>query len=111
MASAMLMLLNPRRYGVIDIRVWQLLHALGAVTKKPRGTGFNFKNWYQFLRMIRYFAKRHGVNARDIERTLFLAHQRYQKGKGTISPGLQVVGLRKFALAAKNTKKESNSVG
>ena len=81
MASAMLMLLNPRRYGVIDIRVWQLLHALGAVTKKPRGTGFNFKNWYQFLRIIRYFAKRHGVNARDIERTLFLAHQRYQKGK------------------------------
>jgi hypothetical protein len=81
MASAMLMLLNPRRYGVIDIRVWQLLHALGAVTKKPRGTGFNFKNWYQFLRIIRYFAKRQGVNARDIERTLFLAHQRYQKGK------------------------------
>jgi hypothetical protein len=81
MPSAMLTLLNPRRYGVIDIRVWQLLHALGAVTKKPRGMGFNFKNWYQFLRIIRYFAKRHGVNARDIERTLFLAHQRYQKGK------------------------------
>jgi hypothetical protein len=33
MASAILMLLNPRRYGVIDIRVWQLLYAVGAVTK------------------------------------------------------------------------------
>ena len=26
MASAILMLLDPKRYGVIDIRVWQLLH-------------------------------------------------------------------------------------
>src|SRR5262245_27968089 len=35
MASAALTLLQPQRYGVIDIRVWQLLHAVGAVTKKP----------------------------------------------------------------------------
>jgi hypothetical protein len=43
MASAILMLLNPRRYGVIDIRVWQLLYAFGEVTKKSSGVGFNFK--------------------------------------------------------------------
>ena len=35
MASAILMLLDPKRYGVIDIRVWQLLHEVGAVTTKP----------------------------------------------------------------------------
>lgn len=46
MASAILMLLYPRRYGVIDIRVWQLLYALGEVTKTSSGAGFNFKNWY-----------------------------------------------------------------
>jgi hypothetical protein len=80
MASAILTLLNPRRYGVIDIRVWQLLHAAGAVTKKPGGVGFNFKNWYQFLMIIRYFARTLGVKARDIERTLFVAHKEYQKG-------------------------------
>jgi hypothetical protein len=46
MASAILMLLDPRRYGVIDIRVWQLLYALGEVTKKSTGVGFNFNNWF-----------------------------------------------------------------
>ena len=80
MASAILMLLQPRRYGVIDIRVWQLLYAMGAITKKSSGVGFNFNNWYQFLMIIRYFAKKLGVGARDIERSLFLAHQEFQKG-------------------------------
>src|SRR5215813_6854017 len=80
MASAILTLLNPLRYGVIDIRVWQLLYALGEVTKKSSGVGFNFNNWYQFLMKLRYFAKQLGVGARDIERSLFFAHQANQKG-------------------------------
>ncbi len=79
MASAILTLLNPRRYGVIDIRVWQLLYALGEVTRKSSGVGFNFNNWYQFLMKLRYFAKKLRVGARDIERSLFLAHQANQK--------------------------------
>ena len=79
MASAILMLCDPIRYGVIDIRVWQLLHAAGAVSKKPRGVGFNFNNWYQFLMIIRYFSKKVGVTARNIERTLFLAHKDHQR--------------------------------
>src|SRR5262245_65837734 len=29
MASALLTLLDPRRYGVLDIRVWQFLHEVG----------------------------------------------------------------------------------
>jgi len=87
MASAILTLLNPRRYGVIDIRVWQLLHALGEVTKKSSGVGFNFNHWYQFLMKLRYFAKQLGVNARDIERSLFLAHQANQKGTLYLRPG------------------------
>ena len=80
MASAILMLLDPRRYGVIDIRVWQLLYALGEVTKKSSGIGFDFKNWYQFLVKLRYFAKKLGVSPRVIERSLFLAHQASQTG-------------------------------
>ena len=81
MASAILTLLNPRRYGVIDIRVWQLLHSLGTVAKARSGVGFSFSNWYQFLMIIRHFAKRHKVKARDIERTLFMVHQKFQKGR------------------------------
>ena len=67
MASAILMLLNPKRYGVIDIRVWQLLHKVGAVKKNYMGVNFAFQNWYQYLMIIRYFAKKFSTSARLIE--------------------------------------------
>lgn len=81
MASAVLMLLYPKRYGVIDIRVWQLLYKIGTVTKNPKGIAFSFANWYQFLMVVRHFANQFGVKARDVERALFVAHQKYQKGR------------------------------
>lgn len=81
MASAVLTLLNPRRYGVIDIRVWQLLHRLGTVEGNASGVGLTSSNWHQFLVILRYFAKRFRVKARDIERTLFDAHVAYQRGR------------------------------
>ena len=80
MASSILMLTNPRRYGVIDIRVWQLLYKMGTMTINPDGVGFDFKQWYRFLIIIRHFAKKYKVGARDIERTLFNVHRLYQKG-------------------------------
>jgi hypothetical protein len=80
MASAILMLLDPKRYGVIDIRVWQLMHKVGAVTKNYAGVNFTFQNWYQYLMIIRYFAKKFGTTARLIELTLFKAHKKYQLG-------------------------------
>src|SRR5205823_3364210 len=54
--------------------------APGEVTKKSSGVGFNFNNWYQFLMKLRYLAKKLRVSARDIERSLFFAHQANQKG-------------------------------
>ena len=81
MASALLTLIDPRRYGVIDIRVWQLLHKVGTVTKNEAGIGFNYSHWEQFLILLRHFARKYGVKARDIERTLFLVHRKYQRGR------------------------------
>jgi len=80
MASSILMLTNPQRYGVIDIRVWQLLFELQSVRQKPRGKGFNFKNWYQYLIKLRFHAKELKVPVRCIERTLFLYHKKIQRG-------------------------------
>jgi len=80
MASAILMLTNPKNYGVIDIRVWQLLYKMKSVNNRPSGIGFNFKHWYRFLMIIRYYAKLYKVSARTIERTFFEAHVKYQKG-------------------------------
>jgi hypothetical protein len=81
MASAILTLLDPRRYGVLDIRVWQLLHKLGVVARNPAGTGFSADNWCAFLAIVRRFARKLDVKARDVERTLFFVHQRYQKDR------------------------------
>jgi len=81
MASSILMLLDTKRYGVIDIRVWELLYKIGTMKSNPKGTNFKFNEWYRYLVIIRYFAKKFNVTARDIERTLFYVHQEYQKGK------------------------------
>ena len=81
MASAILMLVNPQRYGVIDIRVWQVLYQMKSVTHTASGIGFRFNNWYQYLMIIRYYAKKYNVKARDIERTLFNVHKIYQLDK------------------------------
>lgn len=80
MASAILMFLDPRRYGVIDIRVWQLLYELGEVTSNRRGVGFTLEQWDQYLTIIRSYSRINKAKARDVEHALFLLHQKYQEG-------------------------------
>ena len=70
----------PYHYGVIDIRVWQLLFAINSVRKNPKGIGFTFKYWYRHLCKLRYHAKELGVSARAVERTLFYYHREIQEG-------------------------------
>jgi len=86
-ASAILTMLDPRRYAVLDIRCWQLLHAMGAVTGNRAGTGFTATNWSEFISVVRQLAKRFGVKARDVERALFMAHREYQEGRLYRRPG------------------------
>jgi len=80
MASSVLMLLDPRRYGAIDIRVWQLLRRGGHVTGSPSGAGLGVGHWLQFLAVLRAVAAALGVKARDAERALFDLHRRRQRG-------------------------------
>ena len=37
-------------------------------------------NWHEFLAVIRHFANKLQVTARDVERALFDAHRSYQRG-------------------------------
>ncbi len=80
MASAILTLVDPRRYGVIDVRVWRVLLAIKAVRKNPKGVGFSFKNWYHYLCKLRHHAKELSVPVRAVELTLFYYHRKIQKG-------------------------------
>jgi hypothetical protein len=72
-------LTDPRRYGVIDIRAWQVLYELGSVRTKPGGAGFTFRDWHEYLVTLRSQAKRFGVSVRAVEYSLFLYHQRSQR--------------------------------
>lgn len=80
-ASAILTLTDPGRYGVIDIRVWQLLFKLSSVRGNPRGIGFRFADWHDYLGELRRHATRLGVSVRRVEHSLFLYHQRAQDGR------------------------------
>jgi len=80
-ASAILTLIDPARYGVLDIRVWQLLFALGCVDGKPGGRGFSVRDWQLYLERLRPHAKRLGVSVRAVEYTLFRCHQKLQTGR------------------------------
>jgi hypothetical protein len=80
-ASAILTLIEPRRYAVLDIRVWQLLHALGAVEACPAGRGFGAAHWEQFLGLLRAQARALGTTPRLVELTLFHYHRAVQTGR------------------------------
>lgn len=79
-ASAILTLIDPQNYGVIDIRVWQVLYLYDSVKDKPSGINFDFNNWYNYLVKLRYYAKKFKVSVRDIERTIFYYHKKIQEG-------------------------------
>ena len=81
MASAILMFADPRHYAVIDIRGWQLLHAMKAVEANERGIGLTPEQWVEFLEIVRSHARRLGVTPRDVQRALFQAHLEFQEGK------------------------------
>jgi hypothetical protein len=80
-ASAILTLLDPRRYGVLDIRVWQLLYAMNAVGWRPSGRGFTPADWEHYLLALRRQATRLDVPVRAVEYSLFRCHRRLQHGR------------------------------
>jgi hypothetical protein len=79
-ASAILTLTDPANYGVIDIRVWQLLHQLKSVTSNPGGQNFSFRHWCDYLQILRHHSRRLKMPARLIELTLFQYHREHQLG-------------------------------
>jgi len=80
MASAILMFTYPKHYAVIDIRGWQLLHAMKAVEANERGVNLTPGQWVEFLEIVRSYARQLGATARDVQRALFQAHIEFQIG-------------------------------
>lgn len=94
-ASAILTLIDPRRYGVLDIRVWQLLFALRTVGTRPGGRGFTIDDWLGYLGELRRHARALGVPARAIEWTLFRYHRKLQAGRLYDAPHAPAAPVRR----------------
>lgn len=81
-ASAILTIVDPANYGVIDIRAWQTLIHFGVVNKNKNGIKFSYNEWEEYLFIIRELANYLNINARDIDLRLYKIHQdRIQKGR------------------------------
>jgi hypothetical protein len=80
-ASAILTLLDPRRYGVLDIRAWQMLYVMRGVDANPAGRSFSVGQWLRYLETLRSHARRLRASARAVEYTLFLCHRKRQRGR------------------------------
>ena len=80
-ASAILTLIDPRRYGVLDIRCWQILFSIRSVAGNERGRAFTVSQWELYLERLRGHARALDVSARMIEYTLFHCHRKLQRGR------------------------------
>jgi hypothetical protein len=80
-ASAILTLTDPARYGVIDIRVWQVLYTYGEVAHTAEGLSLGPAHWREFLLILRRYAADLGVTVRGVERALFAHHREIHEGR------------------------------
>jgi hypothetical protein len=78
--SAILTLTDPANYGILDIRVWQLLYLYKNVSINPSGRGFSVQNWHDYLKNIRSLAGEFQTEAYRIEIILFDHHKEIQEG-------------------------------
>jgi hypothetical protein len=106
MASAILTLIDPARYGVLDIRAWQILFAIGSVDANRRGQGFTIAQWERYLTALRHHARRLHVSARIVEYTLFCCHRKYQEGTLYVGAGRR---LRRRNPVPRGGRKERSS--
>ena len=78
-ASALLCVINPNDYPIIDERCVQSLNALGYI----KWTTITESNWLEYLKIIRGLGVKYNKLAREIEKGLF-AYNRIQLDKGEL---------------------------
>jgi hypothetical protein len=72
-ASAILTIPYPEKYGIIDVRAWQTLFDY---SKKS----FNIKDWLSYLDKIREWGNKFDLSPRDIDKALFMYDQKHRVG-------------------------------
>lgn len=79
-ASSILMFYNPRKFPVLDIRVWKQLYIANLVDTNSRGQNFTLKQCEKYFLVIRQLAKDLKITARQVEKCLFDYDKKTQQG-------------------------------
>jgi len=74
-ASAVLTVVYPKEYGIIDERCLDMLNRYGIKISKYNSVG----NWLKYLEIIRKLAKDNKRTPRDIDMALFAMHREMQE--------------------------------
>ena len=80
-ASAILTVLYPENYSIIDIRCIETLNHLGYKMKNV----MTVNNWLKYLEIMRDLAKENNVTTRDLDKALFALHRRILDEKGFVN--------------------------
>ncbi len=76
-ASALLTIVHPDRYAVIDVRCLETLKTMGCdIGKYPF-----VNNWIKYLKIMREWAKENGVTPRELDMALFSIHRESLEGQ------------------------------
>ena len=90
-ASAILTVIDPQAYGIIDRRVWRLLHEYGEVDHDPAGENLTLESWLDYLPKLRHWATELGASAREVERRLFDFDPAVSYDTGVTAPSRQMM--------------------
>ncbi|MHA2295473.1 MAG: hypothetical protein ACXAEU_11845 [Candidatus Hodarchaeales archaeon] len=69
-ASAILTVVYPEKYGVLDVRAWRILHKWGKV-ERDKLKSEKVSDWINYLNILTDMAKKYQVRPRDIDMALY----------------------------------------
>jgi thermostable 8-oxoguanine DNA glycosylase len=78
MASSILTIAFPEKYGVIDIRAWHTLYNFGLIDYCK--DTYTVKDWLLYLKIIRKMGKDFGFTPREIDKALFMYDKLNREG-------------------------------
>ena len=71
MASAILTIVFPDKYAVIDVRCIEMLNTLGIAIRKT----ITINRWLEYLKIMRRLANENNLMPRQIDQVLFSMHR------------------------------------
>lgn len=89
MASAILTIVYPQLYGVVDVRAWRALSDLGLIDEEKANRNksyFSTNDFVLYLHVIRRLAVENGISPREIDKALW----KFDEGSGCKKKGSQI---------------------